>query len=279
MTRLLLAVSALVFQISVSAAQAATFKVDCDKGQSIQQRLNNNVQDGDTVEVSGDCHEGIEIAQNRVRLICEDNASISGVAGAGNTIAIRASDVTVADCDVKGGDAQRGAFVILVGASATLTNNIVSGANGNGISVTQSSYARITGGEVSGSGSSGISVSNSSMADIGFVHIYDNGSNGISVLRSAAADLVGNMIVNNSGSGVLVIRTSTATFSTDVTLGNALNLIEGNDSRGIGCFDNSAVQFGEAQNYGTGNGTPNGHGFGKDWLFEGTGFCAVSGTP
>lgn len=280
MTRvgLLLTGLALSLVLAATAAEAKTFKVKCDKGQSIQHRLDKeSVMDGDTIEVQGACAESIEIARDHISLVCLDGASITGVAGSGNTVAIRAMDVTITGCTISGGDAARSAIAVFRSGSATLTDNIVSGSNSSGISVAQNSYARVTGGEVAASGSSGITVSSGSMADIAGVNIHDNGSSGISVVRGAAADVVGNTIVDNASSGVFVSRTSSVAFSNDLTLGNAPNLIEGNDSRGIACFDNSALQFGAMQDFGAGNGNPSGTG--PNTVFEGGGFCAVSGTP
>jgi len=264
--------------LTATAANAKTFKVKCDEGQSIQHRLDKeSVQDGDRIEVHGACAESIEIARDHVSLVCVDGASITGVAGSGNTVSVRAIDVTVSGCTVSGGDANNSAIAVFRSGSATLTDNVVTGSNSSGISVAQNSYARITGGEVTGSGSSGINVGSGSMADIAGVNIHDNASNGVSVVRSAAADIVGNTIVDNASTGVFVSRTSSVAFSNDLTLGNAPNLIEGNDLRGIACFDNSALQFGAPQNYGAGNGNPSGTG--PNTVFEGGGFCATSGAP
>lgn len=272
---------AIIVGLSNASAEAKTFKVDCDKGKSIQQRLDNNVKDGDTVEVSGACTENVEIAQDRVTLECVGGASITGVAAAApantNVVKIRASDVVVRNCDIRGGDAPNTAVIIIRSGSAGLFGNTVSGSNSGGVSVSQNSYGRIVGNEVTGSAGSGVSITSGSMADVANNNIHDNGSNGMTVLRSAAADVVGNDIVDNVRSGVFVSRTSSVAFSNDATLGDAPNLIQGNDDRGIGCFDNSALQFGKPQDFGTGNGNPNGTG--PNTVFEGGGFCATSGTP
>ena len=274
----LLASVVLTLGLTATTADAKTYKVKCNKGHSIQHRLDKKkTHNGDTIEVHGACAESIVIARDHMNLVCVDGASITGVAGTSNTISIRAIDVTIAGCSVSGGDAERSAIVVIRGGSATLTDNFVWGSNSSGIAVSQNSYARITGGAVSESGSSGINVTSGSMADIAGVNIHDNSSNGIAVVRSASADIVGNMIVDNGSSGVFVSRTSSVAFSNDISLGRAPNLIQGNDARGIACFDNSALQFGEPQDYGTGNGDPNGTG--PDTVFEDGGFCAISGTP
>ena len=170
-----------------TTAEAATFKVDCDNGQSIQQRLDNNVNDGDTVEVSGACTENITIAQDRVTLECVGGASITGVADSSNVVMIRSSDVIVRSCDIRGGDAPRSALIVIRSGSARIFGNTVSGSNSTGITVTQASYARVIGNEVTGSAGSGVSITSSSMADVADNNIHDNGSNGMFVARSAAA--------------------------------------------------------------------------------------------
>ena len=240
------------------------------------------MKDGDTVEVSGSCTENVTIAQDRVTLECVGGASITGVDATSpentNVVRVRASDVVVRNCDIRGGDAPNTALIVIRGGSATIIGNKVSGSNSTGILVTQNSYGRIFGNnEVTGNAGSGVSITSGSMADVANNNIHDNGSNGMTVLRSAAADVVGNDIVDNARSGVFVSRTSTVAFSNDASFGSAPNKIEGNNTRGIGCFDNSALQFGEPQDYGTGNGNPNGTG--PNTVFEGGGFCATSGTP
>ena len=260
-----------------TTAEAATFKVACDNGQSIQQRLDNNMKDGDTVEVSGSCTENVTIAQDRVTLECVGGANITGVADSSNVILIRSSDVTIRNCDIRGGDAPNSALIVTRSGSAVILGNKVSDSNSSGVVVTQASYARVIGNEVTESAGTGVSITSSSMADVADNNIHDNGSNGMFVARSAAADVAGNDIVDNGSTGVFVSRTSTVAFSNDRSLGDTPNKIEGNNSRGIACFDNSALQFGEPQDYGTGNGNPNGTG--PNTVFEGGGFCATSGAP
>lgn len=126
-----------------STAEAATFRVNCDEGESIQQRLDKNAKNGDTVEVSGLCQEQIVIETNNLQLIGLNSATIDGGgdAGPGNTvIQVRALNVTITGFTVTGG--RSGIFVSRVG-SALIEGNIIIDVGRNGISVTDGAWGRI----------------------------------------------------------------------------------------------------------------------------------------
>ena len=234
-----------------SPASATNFhsnwnKVDCDKGKSIQRRL-DKAWPGQTISVSGTCNESIVIEKDRTTLDCGSlgNASIIGTGGAVSTISITARNVTISSCDVTAGDSTRITISVLRGGSMILEGNRISGARNTVVAV-QSSYARVIGNEIT-SERNGVFVSSGSSADVVDNEIH-NVINGVLVTNGASADIVGNTMTGSGtgfspfGAGVFVSRASTGNFSNDGTFGTAANTIQ-NFTRGIRCFDNSAVRF------------------------------------
>jgi hypothetical protein len=226
--------------LAASPASAATFKADCDKGQSIQQKL-DIATNGDTVEVSGTCSESVVMRTDGVTLDCETraNASITGTAGASSTVRVVAGNVTIENCTIARGDSTRGAVVVARSGSAAILDNLLSD-----VAVIQSSYGQLIGNEVTGAASNGVVVSGG-YADIIDNNIHDNTDSGVLVTGGGTADIVDNTITGHNGarrSGVIAVNGSVARF-TDITFGSAPNVITGN-TRGISCFSNSVVNFG-----------------------------------
>jgi len=236
-----------------SAGKAATILVDCDSAESLQDAI-NGAGTRDTIEVSGTCNENISLREQkrRITLDGQGTATINGAATT-STINVRGRGHTIKGFTISGGTT--GIFVnrggtVLIGGTALADGNTIS-AGGNGIVVTQFSFARIAHNTIQDNGGSGIIVSENSSARIGFVSTNDtnaspnaiqqNDNNGIIVSRSSSARIVGNTIKNNGRDGVGVHRNSHADI--------AANTIEGNgkDSgrHGIIVTDNSGVNLGE----------------------------------
>jgi nitrous oxidase accessory protein NosD len=248
-------------------ADGKTFKVDCDKGQTIGHRLANNVGDGDIIEVSGTCTEDIIISRSRITLDCLSpaNASIVATGTATQAIQIQGSNVTVTNCEISGGSSLLGAVTVTRNGSATIEKNKITagtGANGSGVGVAQNSYGRIIDNEIGG-GVTGVIVTSGSMADL-FRNDISGATTGVLIINSAAADIVKNTITGRGlaiGSGVVVTRTSTGNFSNDVIFGEDPNTIQ-NFGIGIACSAFSVVRFGflsgltVPQSPGSGNSTP-----------------------
>ena len=265
--------------MSGSPARAVTIKVDCDKGQSIQTRLDNNVQAGDTVEVSGSCSGNVVIRADNLRLRCVGGASLDSAAGA--TVIVRATDVRISGCTITGDSADGTGILVDRSSSAVLTDNAASGLR-TGFVITQGSYGRLIGtaefpdapSQSSTGNATGVVISGGANADVIRNDISGNTGNGMSILRNSSADIVGNDINGNGERGVALLRSSSADFSNDVTFGNEANRISGNGGNGIGCFDNGAMRFGAAQDFTGGNGSSNV--FTPPATSNG---CSISGTP
>lgn len=263
----IVAAAATLAAFSTTQAVAATFVTDCGAGETIQHRLDKNVRDGDTVEVSGSCEENVVIDKDRVTLQCLAGSEIDG--GGAIAITVEGGNVRILDCSIVGGST---GILVSRGGSALIERNTMSGLT-TGIAVTQSSYARITdNNEITGNTGMGIVVSNASHADIAGNKINDNDSNGVFITRSSVGELVGNEIKGNGDSGVFVQRTSTVELSADITHGRTPNEIEGNGNWGVRCLNNAAIRFGEPQDWGSGN-TPD------NVQIAGSGLCASSGNP
>jgi nitrous oxidase accessory protein NosD len=265
----LLAPSVCALALAVAPAMAdddddsRTRKVNCDKGGSIQRKL-DRAKEGDTIEVSGTCVEDLVIAKDRITLDCLSpaNASITGAGGSRNSIEIRGRNVLVANCTVSGGANPLGAIVVRSNGSAEIERNRIfagSAAGATGVAVSQNSYGQLVDNEISG-GVNGVFVLSGSMADL-FRNTISDVAIGIGVFNSAAADIVDNTLTGRgtgTGIGVFASRASTANFSNDVIFGNGDNVIQ-NFGTGILCNFWSVVRFGPAppvvpQDDGTGNG-------------------------
>jgi nitrous oxidase accessory protein NosD len=238
-----------VWVIGLAVEPAAAAKVNCDKGQSIQQKL-DDAKDGDRIEVTGTCIEDIVISKSRLTLDCgaPANASIIGTGGSTQTIQIQGLNVTVSNCTISGAGNLLGAVVITRNGSATIEANTIvagTGANGSGVGVAQNSYGRILNNDITG-GVNGVIVTSGSMADL-FQNDITGATVGIVVINSAAADLVKNVVtglgISSTSLGVFVSRTSTVNFSNDVIFGNDPNTFQAN-AVGIACSALSVLRFG-----------------------------------
>ena len=253
--------------LSASPSQAVTLKANCDIGQSIQQKL-DLASTGDTVEVSGTCGESVVMRTDRITLDCKSlaNASITGTGGASTTVGVVARNAVVKNCTIARGDSGISTVSVSRNGSAEITDNLL-----DGVSIVHSSYGRLIGNEITGAPSNGVVVSSGSYADIFDNNIHDNASSGLFVGNSSGVDLVDNDITGHDGVrryGVIVSRTSVINF-TDSFFGSTANVITGN-TRGIGCFNNSALNFGGAGGVAQGEDGDNG----TDTIFGSD--CAVS---
>ncbi|MFQ5883233.1 MAG: right-handed parallel beta-helix repeat-containing protein [Candidatus Methylomirabilales bacterium] len=166
--------------LSASNAYAATKKVDCDNGKSIQKEL-DGTKDGDTVEVSGSCIENITITKDSIELIAVSGASITAADNANDTITVLGRNVRIQGFSpISGGN---NAVIVRRGGSAVIEGNTIQNADNTGVRVTGSSYARIAGNTITDNGTT----------SGGFF-----GEHGIALRLSSAADILGNFITNNA---------------------------------------------------------------------------------
>ncbi len=205
----------LLLGLSVSPTDAATFKVKCDKGQSIQERLDNNAQPGDTVEVSGTCFEHVLIATHGVTLRCVDNItdSITAPDMSASTVGIVAQNVVLDGCRVTGG---RNGVSVRNGASAVVKNNVVTGNGSVGTAP----------------GNHGVSITNGAWAEVANNIITFNRRRGVFVFSGAGADIHGNTIDNNGLDGIGVFFNAYAGIAT--VSNPTSNFIRNNGTMGFG---------------------------------------------
>jgi len=76
-------------------AAAKVRKVDCDKGQSIQAKL-DKTNAGDTIEITGACTENVVVSRNRISMTAgPGGGSIASAAPTGSVILVEGRDVRV----------------------------------------------------------------------------------------------------------------------------------------------------------------------------------------
>jgi hypothetical protein len=253
--------------------------VDCASGETVT-RLLPRIHPGDTVIISGACHENLLISSpvgqfNGVTLEGHDTASIYGPDASRNTIELTGvSSFTIRRLMITGGNdglsinsanqvAIDGVIVQRTGrhgihfqrgsTMGDVVNSTIQSNPGNGIVVNENSYVRI--GFTAGVGAS--------QDDTGPCAITGNGNFGIRVQRASSARIYASTISSNGSNGVNVESGSYAEIASDVIDGNAKN--------GVSVSENSTVHLGNptgARNEDTPNLTnvPNGQfGLSASW--------------
>jgi hypothetical protein len=206
----------------VAGADSAVEKVRCDTGQTLTEAL-KKAKPGDTLQVTGTCHEHVTITTDRLTLDGDSSAVLDGSGGsptssfeAGVTID-GVQGVTLMGFTIQNSPSQGilgvggAAFVVkdttlqnngaaginlYNNSSAELTDVEVKGSEGIGLVVQNTSTAvlkgtiRSTGSGASstGGGANGIAVQSGSTVEIrgASVHASDNGGNGLDIVDSQA---------------------------------------------------------------------------------------------
>jgi parallel beta-helix repeat protein len=210
-----------------------------------------------TINVTGTCNESVTISPDKngitlngggVAIINGQDPFTPNLAIA--TVTILGRQATITGFNITGGiDGIR----VVLGGTATVSNNIISNTGRFGIVLASSSFANIVNNEIYGTGvntehstRAGIVLIDGCSAYIGYLFpypwattqpniIHDNPI-GILLLRSSSARIVGNTIINNTGDGIVVQRASQADI--------ADNLIDLNGGNGILVTQNSGVNLG-----------------------------------
>jgi parallel beta-helix repeat protein len=221
-------------------------QVDCDKERAgAVQRAVDRARPGDTILVSGTCHENVLIAEETARITLNGGGSawIVGPDVTRNTISIRGQGITVTGFTVTGG---RTGIDIVRGGTALIDGNTIEGTGQFGITVGSWGAANIVNNTIQNNPGHGISVIGNSFTFIGFRTAIDtvagpnvirnNGLHGISVTLSSSARIVGNTISGNTGNGINVDRVSQTNISD--------NTIDGNGQNGIFVSENAGVNLG-----------------------------------
>lgn len=244
--------------LACNAPAAASWQVDCDRGDSLQAvftpREHGNatparLRPGAVVLVVGTCNENVEITGfDGIVLDGQGTATINGPDSGRDTLRlIGVRNVIVRGFTITGG--RDGINLRGVQMVSIQRNTILAGRDG--IQVHRGSFAMITDNTLQ-NGRDGIVVHESSAARIGFATstaahpgpnvIDSNGRHGIFVSRSSTARIAGNVIVNNgtsgTGSGIRVERVSQADI--------ASNQIDSNREDGIRIVQNSGVNLSSA---------------------------------
>lgn len=225
---------------------AAPVSVDCDAGGTIKAAL-ANVRPGDTILVSGTCHEQVSFTPEMTRITLDGQKKTTiqhpgKFAPSPHAVFIRGKDITVKGVTVVGG---LDGIHLSGPASAEIENDVVRKVAGRGIHIDKGSVARVLGTTVEDAGVVGIDVTGASYAYIGVRiprvpalspnTIRNNGGPGINIERTSGAWIVGNTISNNNGSGIEVHRNAQA----DVIA----NIINANGGDGITVSYGSGVNL------------------------------------
>jgi hypothetical protein len=170
--------------VGVAGADSTVKKVKCDKGQTLTEAL-RKAKSGDTLQVTGTCHERVTITTDRLTLDGGGSAVLDGDGGGGPT----EFDGVVTIDGVQG--------VTLIGF--TIQNGLgegILGQHGAAFAVQQTT--------VQNNAASGIAVADGSTADLTDCTIQGNGF-GIDVFTGSSAILRGAIIINqNTANGAEV---------------------------------------------------------------------------
>lgn len=241
----LAAVVLLSLKPSAGQAQPGLHTVTCGPEKTIGQAI-KTLKPGDTLLVSGTCHENLVLGAevHRVTLDGQGSAIINGDSSA-STVTVLGTGITIRGFVVNGGAPQ--GIAITDGASAVIDGNTVQYADRNCITVFRNSSADILNNTIQYCGLAGIAVQNTSSARIGWYGppnnrvsapntIQNNGMQGVQVYRGSSAQLYTNTIQNNGSHGVFVDRNSQAEVSACI--------ISGNGGDGIRAMRNSGLDIG-----------------------------------
>jgi hypothetical protein len=221
-------------------------RVDCDQAfTGVLQKAIAKADPGDTLVVSGTCHENVTVPpdRNSITLDGGGTAAISGPDPAQPTVLVRGRDVTIRGFTITDGLV---GIAVRDGGSGRIDGNAISDAAVYGVSVSVLATAVIVNNTIQHNGQAGIAVAENGNAFIGFVDSTDlvaspnlisgNGTQGIVVGRNSYARIVGNDIRHNTVNGLLVREASHA-LVTD-------NVFNGNGQSGIGVQQGSGVILG-----------------------------------
>ena len=229
-------IAALVTLLVAGPALAKdVIKVDCNKGKTIKDAL-KHADPGDTIRVTGVCHERITIKTNDVTLDGQGSAVIDG--GGGSPIefsgvitvdgvqAVKLVGLTVQNGPGEGILGRRGAAFRV--EKTVVQNN----PNGVGIAVADHSTAELTDVTLQ-QNAGGLDVFTSSSAVLrGVIAITQNGA-GITINGLAVVEIRGaNVNASDNGVGVVVGSGQLAIFGFAASAGSTLNA-SGNGFAGI----------------------------------------------
>ena len=237
--------------VGVAGADSAVKKVKCDKGQTLTEAL-RKAKPGDTLQVTGTCHERVTITTDRLTLDGGGSAVLDGGGGSPTEFfeAVVTIDgvqgVTLMGFTIQNGPSQG---ILGVGGAAFVVRDTTVQNNGRaGIFLNNNASAELIDVEVKDSGGIGIPVQNNSTAVLkGHISSTGSGSNGISVQSGSTLEIRGASVQasNNSGGGVDIVDSQAIIFGYPESQGSILTA-HNNVAEGIFVATGSLSVFGGA---------------------------------
>ena len=242
----------------VSGLEAATIKVNCNKGESVQSALDALTGQA-TIDVKGTCHENLVIKNDDVSL---QGGTYEPSDPTKATIFVQgARRVAITDVTVRGGSygvlTERGSLTLenstikettsrgvvsVFGSSVTVNSSKIKDNKQIGVFVNDNSALVLTNSFITGNYGPGVLVQRASSARIGVSiagvagpnEIANNRSYGIGVLGSAYAMIDGNTITGNSGNGVYI----------EGAYATVINSTIANNKKGIAVINSGSARIG-----------------------------------
>jgi hypothetical protein len=225
-------------------------KVKCDKGRTLTDAL-KKAKPGDTLKVTGTCHERVTITTDRLTLEGGGRAVLDGGGGGpteffeGVVTIDGVQGVTLMGFTIQNGPSQG---ILGVGGAAFVVKDTTVQNNGVGIFLNNNASAELTDIEVKNSGAIGIAVQNNSTAVFkGNISSTGSGSNGIAVQSGSTLEIRGASVQasNNARGGVDIVDSQAIIFGYPESQGSMLTA-HNNGSDGIFVATGSLSFFGGA---------------------------------
>jgi Right handed beta helix region len=237
--------------VGVAGADSAVKKVECDKGQTLTDAL-KKAKPGDTLQVTGTCHERVTITTDRLTLDGGGSAVLDGDGGSPTELfeAVLIIDgvqgVTLMGFTIQNGPSLG---ILGVGGAAFVVKDTTLQNNGAaGIFLNNNSSAELIDVEVKDTGGIGIPVQNNSTAVFkGHVSVTGSGSNGIAIQSGSTLEIRGASVdaSHNGGGGVDIVDSQAIIFGYPESQGSMLTA-HNNGAEGIFVATGSLSVFGGA---------------------------------
>lgn len=207
-----------------AAAQPGDRRVDCDRGKTIAEVLEQAEDHALTIVVTGTCQENLVISRDRVTLLAaHPGAGVDGPDAQANTITVTGAQVTIDGLTVTGG---RNGIAGVEASRLIVRNCSVTGGN-SGIVFFRGASGAVDGCTMQGNPRHGIfiegsavSVTNSTLTgNGGFGVLLSTGASGRIGLEPTGA-FAGNTINGNRSAGIQVTTGSSAVIADNTISGN-----------------------------------------------------------
>jgi hypothetical protein len=234
---------------SIASADSAVKKVKCDEGQTLTEAL-QKAKPGDTLQVTGTCHERVTITTDRLTLDGDGSAVLDGGGGSPTSsfeavVTIDGTQgVTLMGFTIQNSPSQG---ILGVGGAALVVQDTTLQNNGAaGLVLYNNSSAELTDVEVKGSGSIGLVVQNTSTAVLkGTIRSTGSGANGIAVQSGSTLEIRGASVhaSDNGGNGLDIVDSQAIMFGFPESQGSSLT-VHNNGGDGIFVGTGSLSFFG-----------------------------------